>query len=142
MPKTRELDDELHQRITAFTDRGNEKFEADRFREAYADYEQALRLIPEPVESWEASTWVLLALGDCGFLLGDYEAALRHLERALECPDIEGSEFLILRLGQARYETGDLKGAREALEDAWRLGGSELFEDEDPKYLELIRSRV
>jgi tetratricopeptide (TPR) repeat protein len=139
MPKAQELDDALHRRITALCDRGNEKFEAGRYREAYPDYEQALKLIPEPLESWEASTWVLLALADCNFLLGDYAAALRYLERALACPDIQGSEFLILRLGQARYELGDETGAREALDDAWRLGGAPLFEGEDPKYLAFIK---
>jgi tetratricopeptide (TPR) repeat protein len=142
VPKIQELDDELHRRITALSDSGNEKFEADRFREAYADYEKALKLIPEPLEKWEASTWVLLALADCSFLLGDYKTALRHLDRALDCPDIPGSEFLILRLGQTRYELGDEEGAREALADAWRLGGAALFEGEDPKYLRLLRSRA
>lgn len=138
MAKTQELDYELHRRITALSDRGNRKFETRRYRDACADYQRALELIPEPVETWEASTWVLLALADCHFLLGDYAVALRHLDRALACPDIEGSEFLILRLGQTRYELGDEEGARQALADAWRLGGAPLFEGEDPKYLRLL----
>jgi tetratricopeptide (TPR) repeat protein len=141
LPKAKELDDDLYKRITAFSDSGNRKFEAGRYAEANADYRKALALIPEPLEDWEASTWVLTALGDCCFLLGELEAAHGYLERGLDCPDVGGSEFLILRLGQVRYELGDEKGARAALADAWRLGGAALFEGEDPKYLKFLRSR-
>ncbi|HEX3130125.1 MAG TPA: tetratricopeptide repeat protein [Thermoanaerobaculia bacterium] len=136
----RELDDELYGRIMALTDSGNARSDAGRHREALADFESALALIPEPIEDWEASTWVLTALGDCCFLLGDYEGALGHLERALDCPDIPGSEFLMLRLGQVLYETGDEAGAKEVLAQAWKIGGKELFEGEDGKYLALARS--
>jgi tetratricopeptide (TPR) repeat protein len=139
MDGTSELDDELYEEIMSLCDSGNEKSDEGRHREALADFERALALLPEPVEDWEASTWTLIALGDCCFLLGDYDGALRHLERALDCPDIPGSEFLILRLGQALYETGDETNAREALERAWELGGDGLFEGEDAKYLTLAR---
>lgn len=140
MAKTREMDDRLYERITALCDSGNRKSDAGRHREAIADFESALALIPKPVEEWEAATWTLVALGDCRFLLGDYAGARRHLEQALDCPDIDGSEFLILRLGQARYETGDEEGAKEALQSALEMGGEELFEGEDAKYLALARS--
>jgi tetratricopeptide (TPR) repeat protein len=139
MAEPRELDDELYEEIMSLCDRGNAKSDTGRYREALVDFERALALIPEPIEDWEASTWTLVALGDCCFLLGDHAGALRHLERALDCPDIPGSEFLILRLGQARYETGDEPGAREALSRAWDFGGDRLFEGEDPKYLALAR---
>jgi tetratricopeptide (TPR) repeat protein len=140
MAKARELNDDLYEQIMALTGSGNAKSDAGRHREAIADFERALALIPEPIKDWEASTWTLIALGDCCFLLGDYAGALGHLGRALDCPDIPGSEFLALRLGQALCETGDEDGAREALKRAWDLGGDELFEGEDAKYLALARS--
>ena len=133
------LDDELHERITVLTDSGNRKFDAGRYEEAKADYLQALALVPEPLEEWEASTWILTAIGDCCFLLGDYEAAREYLERGLDCPDVGGSEFLILRTGQVRLELGDEEGAREVLGNAWSLGGARLFDGEDPKYLAFLR---
>jgi tetratricopeptide (TPR) repeat protein len=136
-----ELSDDLYEQITAFTNSGNRKFEAGFYGEANADYRQALALIPEPLEDWEASTWTLTALGDSCFLLGDFEEARGHLERALGCPDIRGSEFLMMRIGQVRLELGDQKGAREALAAAWDLGGKPLFEGEDPKYLRFLRQR-
>jgi tetratricopeptide (TPR) repeat protein len=139
MAEARELDGELYEEIMSLCDRGNAKSDAGNYREALVDFERALALLPEPIEDWEASTWTLVALGDCCFLLGDYAGALAHLERALDCPDIPGSEFLILRLGQALYETGDKKGARKALRHAHDFGGDHLFEGEDPKYLALVR---
>jgi tetratricopeptide (TPR) repeat protein len=137
--KARELADDVYERITALTGSGNRKSDAGRYREANADYVQALALIPEPLEDWEASTWTLTALGDCHFLLGEFEAARDYLERGLLCPDIGGSEFLILRVGQVRLELGDENGARAALADAWRLGGAALFEGENPKYLAFLQ---
>lgn len=139
MAERRELDDELYEEITSLSDSGNAKSDAGLYREALVDFERALALIPEPVEDWEASTWTLIALGDCCFLLGDHAGALRYLERALDCPDIPGSELLILRLGQALYETGDERAAG-VLQDAWKLGGQKLFEGEDEKYLALARA--
>ncbi|HEX2059529.1 MAG TPA: tetratricopeptide repeat protein [Thermoanaerobaculia bacterium] len=140
MVKPTQLPDELYERITALTSAANEKFEAGEYGEALADYTRALALIPEPLEDWEASTWTLTAIGDCLFLMGDFAAAHPYLERALGCPDIAGSEFLILRVGQVRFEIGDHEGARGALSDAWRLGGRALFEGEDPKYRKFLKA--
>jgi tetratricopeptide (TPR) repeat protein len=136
----REIAGDIHERITTLTERGNRKSDRKQYAEAIADFEQALALIPEPVEEWEASTWILIALGDCHFLQGNFAAALEPLERALVCPDVEGTEFLALRLGQVLFELGQKEEARAALTDAWELGGPELFEDEDPKYRQLLQS--
>ena len=141
MTNARQLADDVYERITALTGSGNRKFEAGRHAEAKADYLQALALIPEPLEEWEASTWTLTAIGDCCFLLGEYEAARGYLERGLDCPDVGGSEFLMLRAGQVRLELGDEEGARQALGSAWRLGGANLFAGEDPKYLRFLHGR-
>ena len=136
-----DIADDVYKRITVLTDRGNRKSDRGRYAEAIADFEQALALVPEPLEEREASTWILIALGDCQFLQGNFAAARDYLERALECPDVEGTEFLALRLGQTLLELGHDEEARAALEDAWDLGGATLFEDEDPKYLALLQKR-
>ncbi len=139
MRETKELPDGLHARITALAERGDRECEAGRFREALADFHQALALIPEPREEWEAATWVLTALGDCGFQLGDFTAARDHLTRAVRCPDGLGNPFIHLRLGQAQLELGNEARARDELARAYMGGGPEIFDGEDPKYLAFLR---
>jgi len=135
----RKLDDVLHARITALTERGDREADAGRFREAMALFSQALGLIPEPREEWEATTWVLAALGDCAFQLGDFAAAHGFLTRAVRAPEGLGNPFIHLRLGQAQYELGNEARAQDELARAYMGGGPEIFEDEDPKYLAYLR---
>ncbi|HEX3552180.1 MAG TPA: tetratricopeptide repeat protein [Thermoanaerobaculia bacterium] len=139
MGEKKELDDGLYARIAALTERGDRECEAERFREAMADFRQALALIPEPQEEWEATTWVLTALGDCAFQLGDFAAAHGYLTRAVRGPNGLGNPFIHLRLGQAQHDLGNEARAKDELARAYMSGGPEIFEDEDPKYLEFLR---
>lgn len=135
-----ELDDDLYARIVAHTDRGNAYCEADDdLRAAIREYEQALELIPEPIERWEASTWVLTALGDCHYLLDEFEPAHHYLTSAMYCPGAVGTGFIHMRLGQVQYELNNEARAKDELARAYMLEGKELFEQEDPKYLQFLR---
>ena len=139
MGTKKELANGLYTRITALTERGNQESEAGRFRAAMAVFSQALDLIPEPQEDWEAATWVLTALGDCAFQIGDFAAAHGYLTRAVRSPEGLGNPFIHLRLGQAQLELGNEARARDELARAYMGGGPEIFEDEDAKYLAFLR---
>lgn len=134
-----QLDDTLHRRITEHTDRGNEYCRTDALAQAIEEYKKALALIPEPLEDWEASTWVLVAVGDCYFLLDDFRQAHTYLSRAIHCPGALGNFFIHLRLGQVQLELGNQKRAKDELARAYMAGGEEAFQDEDPKYFNFIR---
>jgi len=135
----KELPPDLYARLKDFCDRGNEKCEEERYREALEDYQNALLLLPEPIEEWEAATWVLVALGDCHFLLGDFPAAHGDLSHAMVCPGALGTPFIHMRLGQVQLELGNEPRARDELARAYMGGGPEIFETEDPKYLAYLR---
>lgn len=137
--KRHELEPALYERITELCELGNEAFEDDRYEEAIEEYDRALALIPEPLEDWEASTWVLTGLGDCHYLLENHGEALSHLVRAVRCPGGLGNPFIHLRLGQVQYELGNEDRARDELARAYMGGGPEIFEGEDPKYLTFLR---
>jgi tetratricopeptide (TPR) repeat protein len=137
--KARELKPDLYERVTALCERGNEAFEVDRYVEAIEEYEKALALIPQPLEEWEAATWVLTALGDCHYLLADYSEALRYLVRAVRSPGGLGNPFVHLRLGEVQYELGNQDRAKDELARAYMGGGPEIFEGEEPKYLTFLR---
>jgi len=137
--KSKELDPARYERITELSGQGNEAFEDERFEEAVEEYEKALALIPEPWTDWEASTWVLTALGDCHYLLDNHAEALAHLVQAVRCPGGLGNPFIHLRLGQVQYELGNEDRAKDELARAYMGGGPEIFETEDPKYLTFLR---
>lgn len=137
-----QLDDALHARIVAHTDAGNLRCDREDYRGAIDDYAKALALLPAPVEEWEAATWILTALGDCRFLLGEFDAARTDLRRALQAPGGDEIGFVYLRLGQCEFECNDLAAAGDALARAYMSDGAEGFEDEDPKYYDWLRTKM
>ena len=140
---TEALDDALHARIVQLTDAGNRLCEEDGdLRAALVPYREALALLPPPAERWEAASWILAALGDCHFLLGEYERAHEMLTRALRVPGALGTGFIHLRLGQVQLELGNAARAADELARAYMAEGRELFEDEDPKYYAFLRTRL
>ena len=99
-------------------------------------------LLPEPKTDWEAATWILAAVGDANFLGGDYVAGRDNLGTAMHCPNAIGNPFLHLRLGQCHFELGELDRAADNLARAYLPEGKKLFENDDPKYLAFIKSKL
>lgn len=142
MNEATELDDALHARIVELSDQGNALCERGDYDAALARFQQALDLLPPPIERWEAGLWLLAALGDAEFLRGRTQAALVHFQHAMQCPDALGNAFIHLRLGQCKFDLGDLDKAADELARAYMAGGPEMFEDEPPRYIEFLRTRM
>jgi tetratricopeptide (TPR) repeat protein len=136
------LDDATHQRITTLTDAGNESADGGDLQGALAKFLEALKLIPEPLDDYEANTWLLASIGDLYFQLGEYPAARTALHGAVRSYGGLGNPFIHLRLGQAELELGNEARAAEELARAYVAEGAELFEEEDAKYLRFIQSRL
>jgi hypothetical protein len=94
-------------------------------------------LLPRPVEKWDAALSIYAVLGDVLFQM-DFKEAFRALTDVMHCPDAPENPFVRLRLGQVALELGDEAKARAELAEAVRLQGSEILEDEDPKYRSLL----
>ena len=121
---------------------GDHQMEQGDLAEAYKRYIGALQLVPEPVEDYEASTWILAALGDLYFQARDYRQAVTVLSDAMHCPGAIGNPFLHLRLGQAQLEVGNEERAADELSRAYMGGGSELFDEDDPKYFAFLKTKI
>ncbi len=132
----------LHEPIQALLDEGDKLFDKGKFDAALLKYEEARALLPSDLSRWEASTWVLTAIGDACFLMGDMERAQQALATAVECPEGADNAFVQLRLGQAEYELGRLEQASVALNLAYAHGGEEVFEDEDAKYRACVKAEA
>ena len=133
-----ELDPALYEKIKEHSDEGERLFYDGRFPEALEEYSKALDLIPEPRQRWEASVWVLAAIGDCHFWLKDFGAALGCFRKLMVEYEEYGNPFTRLRYGECLYETGNEELAREHLLAAYAMEGKELFEECDKKYLSVI----
>ncbi len=137
-----QLDDTTYRQITAHCGAGDGLLDDDDLEGAIACYEEALALVPEPKTDWEAATWIFTAIGDCRFHLGAFDTAREALLQAVAAPDGLGNPFVHLRLGQAQFELGQLDRSADELARAYMGGGPEIFDDEDPKYWDFIRTKL
>ena len=136
------LDDSLHKKISELCTKGDALAERREFEPAFAFYREALNLVPKPVEDWEATTWILAAIGDLYLLDHKIEKALNAFEDAVRCPGGLGNPFIHLRLGECYFELNNADRAADELARAYMGGGREFFEKEDPKYLAFLKTRL
>jgi hypothetical protein len=117
---------------------GERSLAAGDFPGAWRAFVDALQLLPEPTERWNAAGWILVAMGETQFRGGRYEKAIGPLQDSMICPGTLGNPWVHLRLGQARFEVGETDGAVDELARAYMGGGRAVFEGEDPKYFALV----
>ena len=137
-----ELPDSVTEQIKALSAEGDELAGTEQYADALVKYWAAWELLPEPKTDHGAATWILAAIGDANFLSKDYAAGRDNLSQAMHCPDAIGNPFLHLRLGQCSLELGQLDVAADELARAYMSEGEALFEQDDPKYLTFVKTRL
>ena len=138
----KELSQDIKDKIDKLAIQANEMIEQDDFELAYEAVMKALELIPEPVSSYTEATWLFATLGDIFFLSEDFEQSLDAFSDAVNSADGLGNPFIHLRLGQCKFELAILDDAADELIRAYMAEGFEIFENEDPKYLEFLKTRA
>jgi hypothetical protein len=133
-----ELPDEIHHQIQDICRKGDALAGRGEFREARKTYWTAFDLVPEPREDWNATTWILAAIGDSFFLERDFKHGVDAFSDAVRCAGGLGNVFIHLRMGECYFELGDEKRAADNLTRAYMGGGREVFAKEDPKYFRLL----
>lgn len=137
-----ELDDAIHRQVKELCGEGDALAEAKQFLDAAEKYQDALKLLPEPVHKWTSATWIFTALGDVFFLSGDHERARAALLEATHCPGGIGNPFIHLRIGQAQFELGNEILALDEFTRAYMGGGKDVFRGEDGKYFALVEQNL
>lgn len=138
----KELSDAILDRIDAICEEADLLFEEEKSEEAIAKYNEALTLLPEPIEEYEPSAWLISSIGDVHFFDEKYDLALAQFEHAIGCVDSEENPYLLLRIGQCHFELGEMEEAEDAFHEAYAIEGEEIFEEEEPKYLEFLKSKM
>jgi len=62
--KRQALDEGVHSRIRELCAKGDALVAQKQFEQAFGAYRDAWNLVPPPAEDWEATTWILAAIGD------------------------------------------------------------------------------
>ena len=137
-----QIDDVVHAKIKAHCARGDNLANAAKFEEAIAAYSEAWALIPEPQNDWEASTWVLAAIADSAYLGGYATTAREAIEYGMTCPGALGNPFMHLRFGQILFDSDEKDRAADELMRAFMGAGSEIFAQENAKYLAFLKYRA
>jgi tetratricopeptide (TPR) repeat protein len=132
------LSDELHGRVVALAEKGDDLVGEGKCAQGIDKYSEAWQLLPEPKEDWEAATWLLSAIGDAYYSAREFQDSVSAFSGALLCPGGLGNAFIHLRLGQAYWELGDSRRAQDNLARAYMAGGRDVFQAEDPKYLTFL----
>jgi tetratricopeptide (TPR) repeat protein len=135
-----EIDDLSYSKILELSKQGDNYAQRHEFTKAIDSYYDALDLVPDPLEAYSATTWLLTAIGESYLLSNDYENAREVLQQAMHCPDAIGNPFIHLILGQAQFELGNFDRAKDELARAYMGGGKEIFAGDDPKYYEYLKA--
>lgn len=135
-----DIDDLSYSRILELSKQGDNYAKRKEFVKAIDSYYEALELAPDPLEVYEATTWLFTAIGESYLLSGDYENARDVLQQAMHCPDAIGNPYIHLILGQSQFELGNFNRAKDNLARAYIGGGKEIFEGDDPKFYEYLKT--
>ena len=136
------MDESLYEKIKSKCEEADNLYDDSLFFDACKKYQEALAIIPEPKEEWEASTWVYTALGDTWSEIGNVNNALQAFMSAEKCPDGTTNPYIQLRIGMCFLDLNNTMLAKEYLIRAYMLDGEEIFDDTDPKYFNLIKPFV
>lgn len=136
------LERNLEVKIKEICDEGDVLIEMGDLKEAFQNFSEALSLIPEPKQDYCVTAGILAGLGDVYFHSKSFSQGQEVLADAMHCVGAIGSPFLHLRLGQCQFELGNMDRAADELTRAYMGAGKAIFEHEDPKYFEFLRTKI
>lgn len=139
------ISEQLQSELDKLAQQGNQYYDNENNKEkALEVWKKALELIPEPKNIYSQTVWFLSSIGDIYFSDMNYEQAFKCFEAAKNNISGEGANnpFILLRLGESAYELDKKELAVENLLSAYMLEGKEIFNEDDKKYFEFLKSNV
>jgi tetratricopeptide (TPR) repeat protein len=113
-----------------------------RQQAAIDTYERALEQLPDPPYESHLAMIALCSIGELNFLHGKLESAFEDFSEAVKCKGGLGNPHIHMRLGQLRFQRGELNRATDEFMRVYMASGEQFFQGEDRKYFQLIREYV
>lgn len=134
------LSDEISEKIDDLAEQGNIFFDDEQYDKALDIWLKALSLIPSPHNCYAESVWFMTSVGDAYFMQDNFSKAHEYFENAYTNISGDGTfnPFIVMRLGQCCLEKDFKDKATEYLLRAYMLD-SEVFEYEEPKYIDFLK---
>ena len=114
------LSAESAQQIEELCNQGYQLYDQQSYEAALRVFYQAWLILPKPQSQYQQAAWVLTAIGDSYYKIGNFKQSIEALNSALHCPGGQLA-FIHTRLAQAYYETADKNSAAEALSKSRRI---------------------
>ena len=136
-----ELPDDIYDRVTALSDKGNIALSAGDSAGAVAHWSEALKLLPSPQSKWDAALWLHASIGDALRQQGRLEEALSAFRSAYAAAEGHLNPFVQVSLGMTLLDLERAEEATDPLLRAYMMEGEEIFRGSDPKYLDHLAQR-
>lgn len=135
-----ELPDDIYEHVEALSEEGNDLIDDGDAAGAEAVWRQALDLLPEPRDVWEAYTWLNASIGEACYVQENYDDAVQVLFDALNGPEAQANPFIHYMLGKSLWKRGDdEEGAIDALLRAHMLDGSDIFDGDEEEGADMLQ---
>jgi tetratricopeptide (TPR) repeat protein len=144
----KQMPEKIDLKIRNLKEEGDNLQMKHKYIEAVKKYQEAINMLPLPVEQWKF-IWVLLIQISENYWLnakfnngkgGGYQEALDVYKQIMQLEGAIGKASFHSRIGQIRYELGQFEKAKDELLRAYLIKGLHEFSYmDDPKYFELIR---
>ncbi len=113
-----------------------------KFDLSVREYKKGLDLLDDPKYDSEFAVMLYAGIGEAFYLQQDWDRALDYYHDALRSEGGLGDPGLHFRLGQIRYEMGNIEKAKDELMRAYMGSGDIIFQGEDPKYFNVIKPHI
>tara|TARA_R110002051_G_scaffold13808_1_gene45541 strand:+ start:3368 stop:3937 length:570 start_codon:yes stop_codon:yes gene_type:complete len=84
--------------------------------------------------------FIIICIGEICFAERMIEEAFENFNFALKFKDTIGNPFIHLRMGQLNYLVQNKDKTLDELSRALIMGGEEVYEHEDPRFLEMVKN--
>lgn len=121
-----QLAEEVYEELQDLADQGNIALDQGRLSEAISLWQQALSLLPEPLNQWQATFWLYASMGEAYYQQASFEDAIQMLVQAQDNPEAKDNPYPYYMLGKCYWRL-EHERAAEYLLKAYELDGEGIF---------------
>lgn len=121
-----QLPENLYTSLSSLADQGNTLLDQDQPKEAIRIWREALALLPEPADQWQAAFWLYASMGEAYYQLAAFNEAITMFNQAASYPEAGDNPYPYYMLGKCYWHLKHER-APELLLKAYDLDGEGIF---------------